>query len=114
MLSGLFLVVAGCSPPTPAPAPDMVLSSVRVVDIERGELSGIVDVSIRDGLIQSIDETGEGPRPDSLTRMVDASGTFGIPGLHDMHSHLWSRTTLGDTYLDDETRAQIKALLAPL
>ena len=97
--AGLAASATACGPSTPLPPPELLLTSVRIVDVERGEIRDPVDLSIRAGRIQSIDPPGEGPAPDSTTQELDGSGTFAIPGLHDMHTHLWSRSELAQTYL---------------
>jgi hypothetical protein len=96
---GLAFLATACGPSTSRPAPELLIASARIVDVERGEITAPIDLSIRAGRIQSIDRPGEGPRPDSTTQVLDAAGMFAMPGLHDMHSHLWSRSQLADTYL---------------
>lgn len=91
--------IAACAPAEPLPTPDLLLTSAHLVDVEAGEVRGPVDIAVREGLILSINAPGEGPAPDSTTRMVDATGTFAIPGLHDMHTHLWNRDLLAEVYL---------------
>ncbi len=88
----LALVATACSEGAPLPAPDLLITSVRVVDVERGVTSPPSDLSIRAGRILSIDPPEEGPPSDSVTLVLDGGGMFAMPGLHDMHSHLWNRS----------------------
>ena len=96
---GMLLVLVVLGACESAPPPDLILTSTLLVDVERDRVVGPVDIAIREGRIQSIDDPGGGPLPDSTTQIVPANGTFAIPGLHDMHSHLWSRDMLAETYL---------------
>ncbi|NNM33955.1 MAG: amidohydrolase family protein [Gemmatimonadetes bacterium] len=98
---GLTLLATACGPVEPPPAPDLLITSVRVVDVERGLTSPPSDLSVRAGRIQSIDPPGQGPPTDSATQVLDGDGLFAMPGLHDMHSHLWNRSQLADTYLQN-------------
>ena len=72
----------------PLRAQVFAITDVTVVDTRTGALAPHRTVTVRDGLIASV-ETG---RPDQELAVVDGKGDFLIPGLWDMVTHLsWSR-----------------------
>lgn len=66
-------------------SPPLVLEGVTVIDMTGAPPRPGMTVVVRDGRIESV---GEGPVPEGA-RVVDARGKFLIPGLWDMHVHLW-------------------------
>lgn len=72
----------------PLRAQSFAITDVTVVDTRTGSLRPHQTVTVRDGLIASV-ETGSPPKELSV---VDGRGQFLIPGLWDMVTHLsWSR-----------------------
>ncbi|HEX5766491.1 MAG TPA: amidohydrolase family protein [Woeseiaceae bacterium] len=69
---------------TPAAAETVVVSAARMLDVERGTVTGPVQVVVRDGLIESIN-------PDRLppdARVLELGDRTLLPGLLDMHTHV--------------------------
>ncbi len=63
--------------------------NVRVLDVVAGKLGEPTEVWVKDGkFIAAPDEAGEGDDP-SDTESIDARGAVMMPGLWDMHSHLF-------------------------
>lgn len=90
----LLLLAAGCrrgSAPPPQPGGAWVLANVRVIDVERGSVSGPRSLVIRGERIAEISELGAVAavrKPDGA-RIVDGGGRFLLPGLVDLHVHLF-------------------------
>ena len=95
--AALCALVAACASPGPETQPlrgDLLVSNVRVIDFS-GEAPEVRDnafVLIGDGGVLAVAETRTG-----LTATVeqDASGLTMIPGLTDMHVHVWDEAELG-------------------
>lgn len=64
------------------------LRHVAVVDVAAGEILQDRTVVITGDRITAVAPTGPAD-VDDRTRTIDASGTYLIPGLWDMHAHLW-------------------------
>ncbi len=62
---------------------DLVIRNAQLVD-GSGAPSRTADVSLSDGVIESVDEAGDGP---SATRVIDADGLLLTPGWVDVHTH---------------------------
>lgn len=67
----------------------VVITDVTIVDVEGGRTVGPRTVVVKDGRIASIDAKGSVPVGDSIQR-VDGRGRFLMPGLMDMHVHLFN------------------------
>ena len=86
-VTALTIVLAACSPATPA---DVIIDGVALVDgMDRS--GGVATVVIRDGLISDIMEPDRGASIEAAVRL-DGSGKTLIPGLWDTHVHLESTT----------------------
>lgn len=73
------------------PAPlqaDLAIEDVTVIDPESGRVSQRQTVYVDEGRIVDISAAKGGPRITALTR-VDGENRFLIPGLMDMHVHLF-------------------------
>lgn len=70
-----------------APAPDLVITRVTVVDVTQGRLLPGQTVRIRGNRIVSVEPAAPGA-PAPGTRVLDGVGKFLIPGLWDMHAHV--------------------------
>ena len=95
--AALCALVAACASPGPETQPlqgDLLVSNVRVIDFsgEAPEERDNAFVLIGDGGVLAVAETRTG-----LTATVeqDASGLTMIPGLTDMHVHVWDEAELG-------------------
>lgn len=79
-----LLAFLACGPVAGSPA--LVLQGVTVIDMTGAAPRTGMTVVIRDGRIEAV--SSEAPVPEGA-RVVDARGRFLIPGLWDMHVHLW-------------------------
>ena len=69
--------------------PSLVITDVTIVDVEGGRTFGPRTVVVKDGRIVSIDTPGAA-RVDGPVKSVDGRGRFLMPGLVDMHVHLFN------------------------
>ncbi|KCZ82944.1 amidohydrolase [Hyphomonas adhaerens MHS-3] len=88
-------LVACASAPSPEPlAGDLLIRDVRTIGFE-GETPAIREhayVLVKDGKILAVRDTVEGlSAPDT----VDGGGQTLVPGLTDMHVHIWDQAELG-------------------
>jgi cytosine/adenosine deaminase-related metal-dependent hydrolase len=74
------------------PRPKVAIEDVAVVDVERGEVLRPRTVMIVDGLITEIGEPGKIQIPSETVR-VNGKDQFLIPGLVDMHVHLFNNAS---------------------
>ena len=68
----------------PVAAETLVVSAARMLDVEKGTVTGPVRIVVRDGLIESIN-------PEQLpadARVLELGDRTLLPGLMDMHTHL--------------------------
>ena len=70
-------------------APPLVLQHVAVIVGDGSTTLGDATLLIRDGRIAQVDPSGT-LKPPVGSQIVDASGKFAIPGLWDMHVHLFN------------------------
>ena len=91
----IALLVVGCSDSQPKVAldADLALENVTVISMVADSLAENRTVFIKDGAILKIANAGE-YAPSAETEVVDAAGKFLIPGLSDMHVHIWSESEL--------------------
>jgi imidazolonepropionase-like amidohydrolase len=80
LAAGLLLTSALCSAAS-------LIQSVTTIDPEAGIVLPNVDVLIAGERIQA---AGVVAQPEGVTEVVDGRGRFLIPGLWDMHVHLWN------------------------
>lgn len=89
-------VLSGCgataAAPALAPTTDRTLAieHVTVVDVESGNLLPARTVIVRDAHIVAVDQSSRLAPPAGAT-LVDGRGRYLIPGLWDMHGHLWGK-----------------------
>src|SRR5271165_2615862 len=69
-----------------AQAADILIRNANIVDVKTGEVLARRSILIRGGRIQSI---APAIRPTRSAAVIDARGKYVIPGLWDMHVHLW-------------------------
>ena len=67
---------------------DLIIRNGHVVDGSGGK-SGILDVAIKDGLIQAVGEN----LPDTASNEIDAAGLVVTPGFVDVHTHYDGQAT---------------------
>lgn len=85
LLLGTMVARAAPGPGQPA----MVITDVTIVDVDGGRTVGPRTVVVKDGRIVSIDAPGVATVGDFIQR-VDGRGRFLMPGLVDMHVHLFN------------------------
>lgn len=64
----------------------LVLRNTTAVDVIDGSVRGAVDITIDSGRITTIAATTSDPK-DERADIVDATGTYTVPGFCDMHAH---------------------------
>ena len=72
---------------------DLLLKGGQVIDPSQ-ELSGTLDVTVKDGAISQV---APHIRPEERTKVIDVSGKLVVPGLIDLHCHIYegvNRTAL--------------------
>jgi len=87
LLLGIAVVAGAQARPLP-PRQAIAIADVTVIDVRKGRTSGSRTVVIDNGRIVAID-SGSGKVPADAQR-VDGRGKFLIPGLVDMHIHLFN------------------------
>jgi hypothetical protein len=89
-LSGT-LPVLGCAPAIQggglAPAADLAITRVAVVDVEQGRVAADQTVLIQGDRVVAVEPAGRSKLANGV-RTVDGRGKYLIPGLLDMHVHL--------------------------
>ncbi|MEJ7606184.1 MAG: hypothetical protein WKF37_07925 [Bryobacteraceae bacterium] len=76
------------------PAQDLAIRNVNVIEVESGTVRKSVNVIIVKGRVAGVG-TAFPPKLKSL----DGKGKFLIPGLWDMHVHLWDKEPMFNLYL---------------
>ncbi|MFN2474956.1 MAG: hypothetical protein ABR526_01265 [Chthoniobacterales bacterium] len=71
------------------PRPTMAIENTANVDVVNGCVTGARTVLINDGVVTAIGDTGGVEIPSNAVR-VDATGRYVMPGLVDMHVHLFN------------------------
>jgi imidazolonepropionase-like amidohydrolase len=90
-LAAILLLVAACRttvPPTPSPHA-LVLAHATVIDTTGGPSIPDVVVVVEGNRVEAVEPAGRATLPKHA-RVVDAMGKYLIPGLWDMHTHLFS------------------------
>ncbi|HEY6984767.1 MAG TPA: hypothetical protein VH375_01695, partial [Rhodanobacteraceae bacterium] len=72
--------------------PDLAITDVSIVDVAHGTTIGPRTIVVRDGRIKAIAAPSAAVVPDSAER-IDGRGRFVIPGLVDMHVHLFNNVS---------------------
>jgi imidazolonepropionase-like amidohydrolase len=76
-------------------APDILIANVNVVDVVAGRLLAERDVAVTGGQITGLAPHASGSPAPGVTRVIDGTGKYLIPGLWDMHVHaLWAAEAL--------------------
>src|SRR5713101_4145129 len=76
----------------PQPQKSLVVSHISVVDVSTGETKPDMTVIISDGRIREIGNSTTTPIPEGA-QVVEAKGKFLIPGLCDMHVHMFNQVS---------------------
>lgn len=81
---------------TPQASPDLLIRNGHVIDARNG-VNGVMDVAIAGGRIAAVGNSLAAP---ATTRVVDATGLYVVPGLIDIHAHVFFGTER-DAYLSN-------------
>jgi len=87
-----MLLVFACAAATAGERPRIAITDVSIVDVEHGRVVGPRTVLIADGRIAAIDAPSKIEAPPDAER-VDGHGRFLMPGLVDMHVHLFNNAS---------------------
>jgi imidazolonepropionase-like amidohydrolase len=91
----------------PAAAQDAVaFTNVSVIPMDRERVLADQTVLVRGGRIVAMGPAASAQVPAG-TRRIDGAGKFLIPGLHDMHAHLFSDAAVPDSVAPDELRIML-------
>lgn len=89
LLASLAPVACASTPPASAIVDaDVAIQNITVVDVVAGRTVANRDVLLKGDRIVDVSPSGR-VRPAGSTRVIDGRGAFVIPGLWDMHSHLF-------------------------
>lgn len=88
---GTALLLA-CYAAAAAERPRVAIADVSVVDVEHGRIIGPRTVLIADGRIAAVDMASNVAVPENAER-IDGRGKFLMPGLVDMHVHLFNNAS---------------------
>ena len=91
----------GPRPNQPNPLPyDLLLKNGHVIDA-KNNLDRVIDVAVKDGKIAAV---GENLKPADAAKTIDANGLFVIPGMIDLHMHMYATTGEGGgSYAGDDS-----------
>ena len=96
----LWVIASGAGPRGQSPEFDLLIRNGHVID-PRNAIDGVMDVAIAAGKIAAV---APGLKPASARRVVDATGLYVVPGLIDMHAHVFYGTEK-DAYLSNSDTA---------
>ena len=99
LLTFAVLVLVGTRAPmaqTQNPEPDLLIRNGRVIDARNG-IDAVMDVAIAGGKVARV---AANITPSAGQRVVDATGLYVVPGLIDIHSHVFYGTE-EDAYLSN-------------
>ncbi|HTG92104.1 MAG TPA: amidohydrolase family protein [Pyrinomonadaceae bacterium] len=97
-------------PPT---SKSILIRNVRIIDGTGGPIIGPDDILIQEGRIHRIDPTGTSATAG--VQVIDAEGRFAIPGLMDLHAHVYRPDLLpGSLYFGVTTVRDQGSSMAPL
>lgn len=92
-LLALTLIVAFLCPAISAQ--EFAIRGVTVVDVITGSLKPKSNVLLKDGVIASVNAK----KIPATATVVDGTGKFLIPGLWEMHAHVWEKESLFPLYI---------------
>lgn len=97
-------------PPT---SKSILIRNVRIIDGTGGPITGPHDILIQEGRISRIDPTGTSATAG--VQVIDAEGRIAIPGLMDLHAHVYRPDLLpGSLYFGVTTVRDQGSSMAPL
>lgn len=91
----LLLAVTACSEPEQGQIidADLIIENVDVISMASDSVDEDQSVFLKDGIIVEIARSSQ-YRPTTGATVVDGAGKYLIPGLADMHVHVWSNSEL--------------------
>ena len=103
----LFLILFFALPVLGQPKTGVVaFIDVNVVPMDRERVLPHQTVLVRDGVIAEIGDVKRVKIPNGAQR-IDATGKYLIPGLTDMHTHLFTDDEFPDSLAEDEFKIMI-------
>ena len=96
----LWVIASGAGARAQSPEFDLLIRNGHVID-PRNAIDGVMDVAIAAGRISRV---GSSLNPASARRVVDATGLYVVPGLIDIHAHVFYGTEK-DAYLSNADTA---------
>ena len=103
----LFLILFFALPVLGQQKPGVVaFIDVNVVPMDRERVLPHQTVLVRDGVIAEIGDVKRVKIPNGAQR-IDATGKYLIPGLTDMHTHLFTDDEFPDSFAEDEFKIMI-------
>src|SRR3712207_9332480 len=97
----LFLLTALCPARAQEAARVTAFVNVNVIPMDRERVLRNQTVVVRDGLIAEVGDAKKVRVPAGALR-IDGRGKYLLPGLHDMHTHLFSDEEFPDELAPDE------------
>ncbi len=91
----------GRAPTLPNPLPyDLLLKGGHLIDA-KNNLDRVIDIAVKDGKVAAV---GENLKPADAAKTVDVSGLYVIPGMIDIHMHMYATTGEGGgSYAGDDS-----------
>ncbi|HKP37552.1 MAG TPA: amidohydrolase family protein [Pyrinomonadaceae bacterium] len=103
----LFLLAASASSqPKPATSRTVAFVNVNVIPMDRERVLRNQTVLVRNGVIVDIGDTRRIRVPKGAQR-IDGEGKFLIPGLSDMHVHMFTDDEYPEAFAEDEFKVMI-------
>ena len=96
LLLGLALGLATAVPAAAQPAYSLLIKGGHVIDPKNGR-DGVMDVAVANGKIAEVAASIDAAK---ASRVVDAAGLYVVPGLIDLHAHVFHGTE-PDAYLSN-------------
>ena len=102
----VFALIFSSDSPAPAqgqqgtPPPDLLIKGGRVID-PRNNIDAVMDVAVSGGKIAQV---AASIAPTPAMRVIDAAGLYVVPGLIDIHAHVFFGTEK-DAYLSNADQA---------
>jgi adenine deaminase len=93
----LLLLLAFCLGMARLPAQTLTITHATIVDVSSGKLHPDSTVVIQGNRIASVSSSASPTRSKSQAgQVIDAKGLYLIPGLWDMHTHVYFDSTAAD------------------
>src|ERR1700732_647887 len=93
----LAVVYAGAQGGVTSPGYDLLLKGGHVIDA-KNNIDALMDVAIRDGKIAKVARTIP---PRRAVKTVNVTGMYVVPGLVDIHTHVYAGTGEKNSYAGD-------------